>query len=480
MLRCCAFNPLEIKCINENFIHAFNKNNSKIKRDISFHIDISLIQMLKTKGQSLTIILSLMLQYSFAQKEVKETQTILIQETAINWYQALHQNPELSMFEDSTSKFLQSKLRKMGYSIIDSLGYKSFAAILKNGDGPTIMYRTDMDALPIKEATGWTFASSKTTIKDNVETPIMHACGHDIHMATWMNVAQTMMLQRKKWKGTLVLLAQSAEEIGRGAKGVLASQAWTKIPQASHQLAYHVNANLEVGELGLCDGYAMAAVDMMNITIYGQGGHGAEPQKTIDPILLSAQFITQIQSIVSRNLSPNDPAVITVGSIQGGTVGNVIPNEVQLKLTIRTYSPESRALVMKRIKEIGNHLAQSAGLTESKLPKYDLLDMSIPPVFNSLELSKEINASLKDRFTLIDIPPTMIGEDFGLYSQGNKIPSYLIWLGVLSKMQKENYKNDPLGIPSLHSSRFSPDYENTIPKGTEAMSTLLIHLFNKK
>jgi amidohydrolase len=425
-------------------------------------------------------IFSLSLPSLIAQKDKQVSRSSSNSASAIEWYRILHQNPELSTFEDSTAKFLKSKLSKIGYTIIDSLGYHSFAAVLKNGEGPTLLYRTDMDALPIKEATGWAFSSTKTVQKDQVETPVMHACGHDIHMATWMNVAQTMMEQRKKWKGTLVLLAQSAEEIGKGAKGVLASAAWSKIPKASYQLAFHTHANLEVGELGLCDGYAMAAVDMMNITIYGQGGHGAEPHKAIDPILLSAQFITQIQSIVSRNLSPNDPAVITVGAIQGGTVGNIIPNEVLLKLTIRTYSSESRELILKRIKEIGDHLAKSAGLSENKLPKYDLLDMSIPPVFNALELSKEINSSLKDKFKFMDVPPTMIGEDFGLYSTGNKIPSYLIWLGVLNPTQKEHYKNDPLGTPTLHSARFTPDYENAIPKGTEAMSILLIHLFNKK
>ena len=400
-------------------------------------------------------------------------------ELAVQWYKYLHKNPELSTMEDSTSNFLKSRLFNLGFKIIDSLGYHSFAAVLKNGEGPTLMYRTDMDALPIKESTGWEFASTKSVLKENLQTPVMHACGHDIHMATWLNVSQTMVNQRKKWNGTLVLLAQSAEEIGRGAKEVMASAAWKQIPQPSHQLAFHVNASLEVGELGLCDGYSMAAVDMMNITIYGQGGHGAEPYKAIDPVLISAQFITQIQSIVSRNLPPNDPAVVTVGAIQGGTVGNVIPNDVLLKLTIRTYSPESRVLVMKRIKEIGDHLAMAAGMSENKLPKYDLLDMSIPPVYNSEKIGKEINACLSNKFSLVKIPPTMIGEDFGIYSGGNKIPSYLIWLGVLSKAQKEAYKNDALGIPSLHSSRFSPDFENTIPRGTEAMSTLLIHLFNK-
>ena len=398
----------------------------------------------------------------------------------IDWYEHLHQNPELSTQEIATSDFLKNRVNAMGYTIIDSLGYYSFAAILHNGTGPTLLYRTDMDALPIKEATGWAIASSKTSIKENVATPIMHACGHDIHMSTWLNVAKEMALSKNKWRGTLVLIAQSAEEIGKGAKAIFNSKNWNKVPKPNMQLAFHSNPNLEVGQLGFCEGYAMAAVDMMNITIYGKGGHGAEPQKTIDPILLSAQFITEIQTIVSRNLSPNDPAVITVGAINGGTIGNVIPNEVVLKLTIRTYSAESRDLVLRRIKAIGDQLALAAGMEATMLPKYDLLDMSIPSVFNSVSLGKSLKEHLGNSFSIVTVPPTMIGEDFGIYSKQNTIPSYLIWLGVLSKTQLKNYEQDSLGIPSLHSPRFAPDYKNAIPKGTEAMVSSLLYLFKTK
>lgn len=401
-------------------------------------------------------------------------------DTYIDWYEHLHQNPELSTQEFATSNYLKNIVASMGYTIIDSLGNYSFAAIIQNGSGPVLLYRTDMDALPIKEETGWPIASSKTSIKESVSTPVMHACGHDVHMSTWLNVAKEMYLSKNKWSGTLILVAQSAEEIGKGAKGIFNSKNWNTIPKPAIQLAFHSNANLEVDQLGFCDGYAMAAVDMMNITIYGKGGHGAEPQKAIDPILLSAQFITEIQTIVSRNLSPNDPAVITVGSINGGTVGNIIPNEVTLKLTIRTYSAESRDLVLRRIKIIGDQLALAAGLETNRLPKYDLLDMSIPSVFNSVSLGKSLKEHLSNSFSIVPVSPTMIGEDFGIYSKQNTIPSYLIWLGVLSNAQLKNYQNDPLGIPSLHSARFAPDYKNAIPAGTRAMVNSLLYLFKTK
>jgi amidohydrolase len=417
--------------------------------------------------------------FAWGQKNVRLT-ALAHQKEAISWYIHLHQQPELSTQEAATAAYLKEKLSTMGYALVDSLGYHSFAAILRNGKGPTLLYRTDMDGLPVKEATGWPIASTVTALKDNVQTQVMHACGHDIHMSTWLNVAQTMYALRKEWSGTLVLVAQSAEEVGKGAKGLFAAKAWSQIPTPDQQVAFHTNASLEVGQLGFCDGYAMAAVDMMNITIYGKGGHGAEPQKAIDPILLAAHYITEIQSIVSRNLPPNDPAVITVGAINGGTVGNVIPSEVTLKLTIRSYSPESRALILQRLKTIGDQLALAAGMEATQLPKYDLLEMSIPPVFNSLSLGTALKKALAPGFTIVPVQPTMIGEDFGIYSKQNTIPSYLIWLGVLSMPQKEGYLKDSLGIPSLHSARFAPAYEAVIPVGTEAMATALITLFHHK
>ena len=231
------------------------------------------------------------------------------------------------------------------------------------------------------------------------------------------------------------------------------------------------------GTFGFCDEYSMAAVDMMNITIHGRGGHGAEPFKTIDPILLSANFIQEIQGIVSRNLAFNNPAVITVGAINGGTVGNIIPNSVELKLTIRTFSPENRNYILKRLEEIGNNLALAAGLNANELPTYELLDMSIPPVYNNPLLGERLQKSIinsSNSNTAVKVLPKMIGEDFGIYSNSNTIPSYLIWTGVKSPI---NTSENTSGL--LHSSTFLPDYKCALPLTIEAVSNCLIDLFIK-
>jgi hippurate hydrolase len=392
-------------------------------------------------------------------------------------YCFLHQHPELSGKEIETSSLLKKEMHELGFTIVDSLGLNSFAGILKNGKGPTILYRTDMDALPILETTGVGFASSKTDNSAVGRVPIMHACGHDFHMTTWLGVARTLVATKKKWKGTMIFLAQSSEETGQGAKGIVKSNNYVKLPIPNYQIAIHDTPDLMTGTFGFCDEYSMAGVDMMNITIYGRGGHGAEPFKTIDPILISANFIQEIQSIVSRNLAFNNPAVITVGAINGGTVGNIIPNSVELKLTIRTFSPENRNYVLKRLKEIGNNLALAAGLNADELPTYELLDMSIPPVYNNPLLGETLQKSIvnaSNNNTAVKVLPKMIGEDFGIYSNSNTIPSYLIWAGVKSQI---NTTDNTSG--SLHSSTFLPDYKSALPLTIEAVSICLIDLFIK-
>jgi hippurate hydrolase len=399
-------------------------------------------------------------------------------------YKRLHEFPELSTKEINTAAFLKKTISSYGYSIVDSLGYQSFAAVIKNGNGPVIMFRTDMDGLPVKEETTLPFASKATGIKDNETFPVMHACGHDIHMSTWLGLAKVMAEMKNEWKGTIIFLAQSAEETAQGAKRIVSSDKYKSLPKANYQLAIHDHAEFQVGEVGFCDEYEMAAVDMMNITINGKGGHGAAPQKCIDPVLLSAQYITEIQSIISRSLPPIESGVITVGAINGGTVGNVIPNQVVLKLTIRTFSQESRNIIMKRLKEIGDNLARAAGLPETLLPKYDLLDMSIPSVYNNPELGKK----LKDCFnkymgtaSVVKIKPMMIGEDFSIYGQQTEqIPSYILWMGTLSPERKAQSVESKIEIPALHTSKFAPDYEQCIPKNVIVMSAAMLELFNNR
>ena len=392
-------------------------------------------------------------------------------------YKQLHSSPELSTIEIKTASFLKTTMKSFGFEIIDSLGFQSFAAVLKNGKGPTILYRTDMDGLPIKEETSLSFASKTKGKKDNEEVDVMHACGHDIHMTTWLGIGKILSSLKNEWRGTLIMLAQSAEETGQGAIKVVTSEKFNTIPKADYQLAIHDHAELKTGEFGFCDEYAMAAVDMMNITIFGKGGHGAAPQNTIDPIVISAEFITALQTIVSRNLPAIEPAVITVGAINGGTVGNAIPDQVNLKLTIRSFSKKSRELILKRIKEIGDNLALSAGLDSNKLPKYTLLDVTVPVVYNNIALGNKIRGSIKNHFgdsAVVNVKPVMIGEDFGVYGQTlSNIPSYIIWTGTLNT----NSVNQQKTIYSLHSSHFQPDAETAIPQTIKAISNCLIDLF---
>jgi amidohydrolase len=427
--------------------------------------------------QKYTRILFLMFILGVSKTEAQTQNRYKIDTTQLySTYCFLHQHPEFSGSELETSSLLKRELLELGYTIVDSLGLYSFAGILKNGKGPTILYRTDMDALPILETTGFGFASNQTDNSKGWQIPIMHACGHDFHMTTWLGVARTLADTKKKWKGTLIFLAQSSEETGQGAKGIVKASNYGKLPKPDYQLAIHDTPDLLTGSFGFCDEYSMAAVDMMNITIHGRGGHGAEPFKTIDPILLSANFIQELQSIVSRNLAFNNPAVITVGAINGGTVGNIIPNSVELKLTIRTFSPENRTYVLKRIEEIGNHLALAAGLNENELPNYELLDMSIPPVYNNPALGELLQKSISNTSksnTIVKVLPKMIGEDFGIYSNSNTIPSYLIWAGVKSP---DNTTSNTSG--SLHSSTFLPDYKSALPLTVDAISNCLIDLLS--
>lgn len=429
---------------------------------------------------SLTILCLLTTGFLFSQSLSKRIDQSIKQDqqSLFNIYQKLHANPELSRQEINTAAFLKQEIKSLGFDIVDSLGYHSFAGVLKNGNGPVIYYRTDMDGLPVLEKTGLEFASSIKAIYNRDSVSVMHACGHDIHMSTWIGIAQTLTRMRSQWKGTLVLLAQSAEETGQGAFQILSSKNYQNLPKPTIQLAMHDNAELEAGSVGFCDGYAMASVDLLNIKFFGKGGHGAMPSQAIDPILLSAQYIQAIQSIISRNLNPNDPAVITVGSIHGGTVGNIIPEEVEIKLTIRTFRSETRTYVFNRLKTIANHLALSAGLPENKMPAFTELIQNVPAVYNNPSLGKSIRQSIENNIpeiALSDVEPVMIGEDFGVYGTTNeKIPSYLLWIGA----RASKFKNET-SPPSLHSPLFAPDYEKTIPMAVKVFTSTMIDLFNQ-
>ena len=293
-------------------------------------------------------------------------------------YKYLHQNPELSLQEFETTIYLEDLLEEYGYEIITNIGGNGFAAILKNGGNKTVLFRADMDALPIKEETGISFESIKTTKQNGMDVPIMHACGHDIHMTSLIGTAKYFSKNKDSWKGTIVFILQPAEEIGFGARQMINAGLFKQIPYPDINLALHVSAQTQSGTVHITPGFAMANVDSVDVTFYGEGGHGAYPHLTKDPIVMSSQFITTVQTIISRNLSPINAGVVTVGSIHGGTKHNIIPNHVDLQITVRSYSDEDRELIISRIKKIAESIAIQNDLPKNLYPIIKLRDEYTP------------------------------------------------------------------------------------------------------
>ena len=399
-------------------------------------------------------------------------------------YKELHANPELSYQETETSARLAIILKEMGYEVTEGFGGTGVVAILKNGKGKTIMLRADMDGLPVKERTGVSYASKKKVINlEGQEVFTMHACGHDIHMTVLIGAARALLESRNKWQGTLILILQPAEEVSGGARAMLREGLYSKYPRPDYNLALHVSADLEAGKVGYLSGYAMANVDSVDILVKGIGGHGAYPHKTKDPIMLATQLVMALQTIVSREISPLEPAVVTVGSIHGGTKHNVIPNEVKLQLTIRSYSDSVRNKTLAGIKRIAENLARSAGLPNTLYPVITIKDEYTPAVFNDPKLTRKLKQSFEKALgkdSVIQVSQVMAGEDFGMYGRIKPIiPTSLFWLGSVNKTKYNlsNKRGNPL--PSLHSDVFMPDPIPTINTGIKALTQAAHDLFNK-
>lgn len=397
-------------------------------------------------------------------------------------YRYLHQHPELSLQEKNTAAYLVKQLTAMGYQVATGIGGTGLVAVLANGKGPVIMYRTDMDALPVAENTGLAFSSTVTAINNcGTQVPVMHACGHDVHMTVWLGVAQQMMAKREQWRGTLILVAEPAEEIGAGARAMLNDGLYSRFPLPDYNLAFHVSAELPVGQIGYVRGYALANVDSVDITVHGVGGHGAYPHKTRDPIVVAARIVMALQSIVSRELSPLESAVVSIGSIHGGTKHNIIPDEVKLQLTVRSYSDETRELLLRRIKEISQGIARSANIAEDKLPEIKVKEEYTPAVYNDPELLDRVLPVLRTemgRKSVISVKPVMAGEDFARYGRTREhIPGVLLWLG---EVNEDTYQDSAITgeeLPPLHSSRFAPDAKPAITTGVRAMQAIMLDLF---
>ena len=393
----------------------------------------------------------------------------------------LHQNPELSLQEFETSKRMASELRKAGFEVTENFGGNNVVGILKNGEGPVVMLRTDMDALPIEEKTGLKFASTKTAKNsDGDEVAVMHACGHDIHMSVWAGTIHSLAALKKEWKGTLLVIAQQAEEISGGAGLAIETGLFTKFPKPDYALAYHINPELESGQIGLVGGPIFAGVKTAEIIVYGKGGHGAYPEKCIDPIVIASRIVLDLQTIVSREISPLEPIVVTVGSIHGGTRPNIIPDEVKMQLTLRYYSDEAILKVISAIERISRSAAQMAGMPEEQLPKVSVSAVDTPPVLNNPELSEKIRGFVSETIgaeNIVKTAPAMVGEDFGKYGYtAEKIPICLIWLGSTNPDLMKQMKSEGKTPFPLHSPQLNPDYQKTIETGIKVMAGNVIGL----
>jgi amidohydrolase len=410
----------------------------------------------------------------------KETQVNLLE-----LYKELHANPELSYQEYETSKKLASVLESIGYQVTRNVGGNGVVALLENGDGNTVMFRADMDGLPVEEKTGASYAS-KNRVKnlDGEEVFTMHACGHDVHMTVLIGVAEYLYKIKDTWQGKLLLVLEPAEEVSGGARNMIKDGLFTKFPRPDFNLAFHVSASLQAGKVGYLPGWAMANVDSVDITVKGLGGHGAYPHTTKDPIVIAANIVTQLQTIVSRQIAPTDPAVVTVGSIHGGTKHNVIPNEVKLQLTLRSYTDEVRNQTLSSIERIVRGSAISAGLTEEYFPVIEIKDEYTPAVFNNPSLVEKVQRSFVNTLgddKVIEVSPVMGGEDFGMFGRVEPIiPTALFWLGAVNNEVYEKAKRDDLTLPSLHSDLFLPDADPAINTGVEAMSNAIVDLFANK
>lgn len=397
-------------------------------------------------------------------------------------YQHIHTNPELSLMEVKTAARLAEEVRKLGYEVSEKVGGNGVVAVLKNGPGPVVLIRTDMDALPIVEQTGVPYAS-KVKVKDLAgnEVGVMHACGHDIHMATWVGTAQVLASMKDKWSGTVVMIAQPAEEVIAGARMMLEDGLYKRFPKPDFALALHSDSLNPIGMVTFAEGLSLAASDTIDITVKGKGGHGAAPHLTVDPIVLAAKIILDLQTIVSREVNPLDPCVVTVGSIHGGTKHNIIPNEVKLQLTVRTTKTETRDHVLKAIERILKAAALSARAPEPEMRV--ILEHYTPTTVNDVALARKSAAVFREILGPENVKPRqpqMGAEDFGRYSEG-KVPIFMYFLGTI---QQEKYdaaqRPGATPLPGMHTDSYAPLPEPSIRTGVRTMSLAAMNLMPKE
>ncbi|WP_458388981.1 amidohydrolase [Sphingomonas sp. F9_3S_D5_B_2] len=399
-------------------------------------------------------------------------------------YRDLHANPELSMQESRTPAKLAPEMRKLGFDVTEHVGQTGLVAVLKNGAGPVLLIRADMDALPVSEQTGLPFASKvRTKTQTGVQTGVMHACGHDTHITTWLGTARRLVAMKGQWSGTLVMVLQPGEETGAGAKAMLDDGLFSRFPKPDTMIAFHDSASLPAGVIGVTRGYALANVDSVDVDVHGVGGHGAYPQSTKDPIVLGAKIVMALQTLVSRENDPAQPAVVTVGSFHAGTKHNIISDEAKLQLTVRSYTPEVRKVLLDGIARIARGEAIASGIPDDRMPKVIVEEPSTPATFNTQQLSTRLLDLFNSHFgadRVVETKPIMGGEDFSRFWLADQSKqSTIFWVGGVPKAKWDAAKGDTSKLPSLHSPFWAPDAEAVISTATEAMTVAALDVLKK-
>jgi len=423
-----------------------------------------------------------------------------LQPGLLDFYKDLHINPELSLQEVETSKKLAAELETLGFEVTTGLGddwvkakakrdvgqvYEGVGGygvvgVMKNGEGPTILLRTDTDGLPVPEQTGKPYASQASNVGwTGVDSPVMHACGHDVHMTSWLGAARNLVAQKDDWSGTLIMIAQPAEELGLGAQAMLEDGLYERFGVPDANIAMHVSASLPSGQVSYTPGYALANVDSVDITVNGVGGHGAYPHTTRDPVIVAAHIITALQTLTSRNVDPQNPAVVTVGSLHAGAKHNIISNKAELKITVRSYDDATRDLLLSGIERIAKGQAAAFGAPE---PEISIEKDYTPSTYNNPELTAKVMASVAGvlgEANVIEASPVMGGEDFSQYGRTDEnVPGLIFWVGAVEpSVYAASKKDGGKALPSLHSPFFAPDAERTLATGVASMTTAALAAF---
>jgi amidohydrolase len=409
----------------------------------------------------------------------------------VGTYKHFHTNPELSGHEKETSALVAGTLRKLGYEVTDHFGqYEDPAltgygviAVFKNGRGPTVYVRTDMDALPVKENTGVPYASKVTVKQGNGEVGVMHACGHDLHMTVFLGTAKMLAENKGQWSGTVVMIGQPAEELIAGAAAMLRAGLYEKFPKPDYVLALHDSPVLPAGEVAWHEGPMLAGSDSVDITIRGYGGHGAAPHMTKDPILVASELVVFLQTIVSREMDPQQPTVVTVGSFHAGTKRNIIPDDAHLQLTVRTMTPQQRKKALDAITRAANGIAEAAGIPAERAPIIEVSKDAVPATINDPALTRRVAAAMEKALgkeNVVEGKPIMASEDFSLFAlSGAKPPICMFWLGAVDPAKIKEAQEKGTRLPSLHSSEFVPLPEPAIRTGVKAMTSVMMELLKK-